>query len=429
MVAIHLFFVAASVALAAPTVREDGPDISGKFIVVLKNNANASDVSSHISWVRSVHERSLTRREEIGVDKVWNDNFKGYSGEFDQETVKEIEESDDVSIMSQPSSHFMRMLAYSKQVIAVEPVQVVETSGAIDVRANIKQTNAPWGLGSISHRTPNWSEYVYDDSAGATTWAYVVDSGVFIQHADFEGRAHLGYNAYPNVQFVDQLGHGTHCAGTIAGRVHGVAKKANIIAVKVFAGAQMVAYMIRRQSSTEIVLDGFEWAVRNITNTPGRAGKSVISMSLGGGHSLALNTALKNAYNRHGILTVVAAGNDGRDTQNYSPASEPTALTVGAIDIRNRRASFSNVGRSLDLFAPGVDILSTFIGNVQATARLSGTSMACPHVSGLALYLMRKEGLTSPAAVTQRILDLATRGVVADPGQGSPNLLAYNGAA
>uniref|UniRef100_A0A8H7NMX7 Peptidase S8/S53 domain-containing protein n=1 Tax=Bionectria ochroleuca TaxID=29856 RepID=A0A8H7NMX7_BIOOC len=400
MVAIHLLFVAASVALAAPTVREDGPDISGKFIVVLKNNANASDVSSHISWVRSVHERSLTRREEIGVDKVWNDNFKGYSGEFDQETVKEIEESDDV--------------------IAVEPVQVVETSGAIDVRANIRQTNAPWGLGSISHRTPNWSEYVYDDSAGATTWAYVVDSGVYIQHTDFEGRAHLGYNAYPGTQFVDQLGHGTHCAGTIAGRVHGVAKKANIIAVKVFASGS---------SSTDIVIDGFEWAVRNITSTPGRAARSVISMSLGGGYSLALNTALRNAYNRYGILTVVAAGNENRDAQNFSPASEPTALTVGAIDIRNRRASFSNVGRSLDIFAPGVDILSTFIGNVQATARYSGTSMACPHVSGLALYLMRKEGLTSPAAVTQRILDLATRGVVADAGPGSPNLLAYNGAA
>ncbi|CAI6090248.1 unnamed protein product [Clonostachys chloroleuca] len=420
MVAIHLFFVAASVALAAPTVREEGPDISGKFIVVLKNNANATDVSSHISWVRSVHERSLTRREEIGVDKVWNDNFKGYSGEFDQETVKEIEESDDVSILNQPSSHFMRMLAYSTQVIAVEPVQVVETSGAIDVRANIRQSNAPWGLGSISHRTPNWSEYVYDDSAGATTWAYVVDSGVFVQHRDFEGRAHLGYNAYPGTQFVDQQGHGTHCAGTIAGRVYGVAKKANIIAVKVFGSGS---------SSTDIIIDGFEWAVRNITNTPGRAGKSVISMSLGGGYSLALNTALRNAYNRHGILTVVAAGNSNRDAQNFSPASEPTAITVGAIDIRNRRASFSNVGRSLDLFAPGVDVLSTFVGNVEATARLSGTSMACPHVSGLALYLMRKEGLTSPAAVTQRILALATRGVVTDAGVGSPNLLAYNGAA
>ncbi|KAK7218218.1 hypothetical protein V2G26_006221 [Clonostachys chloroleuca] len=152
-------------------------------------------------------------------------------------------------------------------------------------------------------------------------------------------------------------------------------------------------------------------------------------MSLGGGYSLALNTALRNAYNRHGILTVVAAGNSNRDAQNFSPASEPTAITVGAIDIRNRRASFSNVGRSLDLFAPGVDVLSTFVGNVEATARLSGTSMACPHVSGLALYLMRKEGLTSPAAVTQRILALATRGVVTDAGVGSPNLLAYNGAA
>ncbi|VUC22847.1 unnamed protein product [Clonostachys rosea] len=401
MVAIHFLFVAASVALAAPTVRDDGPDISGKFIVVLKNNANASDVSSHISWVRSVHERSLTRREETGVDKVWNNNFKGYSGEFDQETVKEIEENDDV--------------------IAVEPVQEIKISGAIDARANIKQTNAPWGLGSISHRTPNWSEYVYDDSAGATTWAYVVDTGVYIQHGEFEGRAHLGYNAYPGTPFVDQHGHGTHCAGTIAGKTYGVAKKANIMAVKVFGSGGT--------TSTEILIDGFEWAVKNITNTPGRTGRSVISMSLGGGYSLATNTALKNAYNRYGILTVVAAGNSNLDAQNFSPASEPTAITVGAIDSRNRRASFSNTGRCLDLFAPGVDVLSSYIGHAQAWARYSGTSMACPHVSGLALYLMRKEGLTSPAAVTKRIIDLATKNVVIDAGAGSPNLLAYNGAA
>lgn len=150
-------------------------------------------------------------------------------------------------------------------------------------------------------------------------------------------------------------------------------------------------------------------------------------MSLGGSYSRAMNTALKNAYERYGIITVVAAGNDNRDARNYSPASEPSAITVGAVNIRNERASFSNYGPVVDIFAAGVDILSTWIGDTRATKRLSGTSMATPHVAGLSLYLKGKEGLDSPAELTKKILSLATKGVVRDGGSGSPNLLAYNG--
>lgn len=150
-------------------------------------------------------------------------------------------------------------------------------------------------------------------------------------------------------------------------------------------------------------------------------------MSLGGGRSEALNSAVRNAYNSIGVLSVVAAGNNGIDAQNSSPASELTALTVGAVDIDNVKASFSNFGSVVDIFAAGVGIASTFIGGPDQTAALSGTSMACPHVSGLALYLMGKDGVNSPGDVVARIKELGTAGVVTMEGAGSPNLLAYNG--
>lgn len=174
------------------------------------------------------------------------------------------------------------------------------------------------------------------------------------------------------------------------------------------------------------MLDGYEWAVNNITGTNGRAERSVISMSLGGGRSNAINAAVDAAFHA-GVLTVVAAGNSGADAALYSPASAPNAITVGAIDIRNNRASFSNFGRLVDIFAAGVDITSAWIGSNDATRSLSGTSMACPHVAGLALYLRAKDGLTTPASVTESIKNLGTKSVVMNAGIGSPNLLAYNG--
>lgn len=183
-----------------------------------------------------------------------------------------------------------------------------------------------------------------------------------------------------------------------------------------------------RQSTTDIVLDGYNWAVNNITKTSGRAGKSVISMSLAGGKSDAFNTAIANAYKK-GVLTIVAAGNSGDDAANYSPASAPSAITVGAIDSNNNRASWSNYGTVVDIFAPGVNIQSAWIGGNASTNILSGTSMATPHVAGLALYLKGKEtGLSSPASITNRILNLSTKNKVSTAGVGSPNRMAFNGA-
>jgi subtilisin family serine protease len=148
-------------------------------------------------------------------------------------------------------------------------------------------------------------------------------------------------------------------------------------------------------------------------------------MSLGGEYSAALNAAVASTVGA-GVTVVVAAGNDGADAANYSPASAADAITVGATDKDDARAAFSNWGPALDIFAPGVDILSAWIGSTSATNIISGTSMATPHVAGIAAYLIALEGLSSPAAVVSRIQSLSTKNVVQDP-HNSVNMLAYNG--
>ncbi|RBR26438.1 uncharacterized protein FIESC28_00732 [Fusarium coffeatum] len=366
-----------------------GEVVEDNYIVTLKPKVKEEEIEQHIEWVGDIHTASLERRGEDGVDKVWNSTFKGYCGEFDKSTIKKINESSDV--------------------LAVEPVREVLLAAV--------QPNAEWGLASISHRTTGSKEYLYDASAGNGMFAYLIDTGIRLSHKDFQGRASNGYNAYPGVPFVDANGHGTHCAGTIAGKEYGVSKRAQLIAIKVFHDAG---------STTAIVLDGYNWAVNNITNTPGRNQQSVISMSLGGGKSDAFNLAIEMAY-RQNIHTVVAAGNSNVDAKDTSPASAPNATTVGAIDRNNNRASFSNFGPFVDIFAPGVGIKSTWYTSDTATETLSGTSMACPHVAGLSLYLRAKEGLRTVKSVQDRIKSLATKNVVGNAGAGSPNLLAYNG--
>ncbi|KFY19917.1 hypothetical protein V493_07797, partial [Pseudogymnoascus sp. VKM F-4281 (FW-2241)] len=207
-----------------------------------------------------------------------------------------------------------------------------------------------------------------------------------------------------------------HCAGTVGGSTYGVASRATLVAVKVLDA--------EGSGSNSGVIAGIQWVADN-ARAKGITSKSVLSMSLGGSYSAALNSAVASTVNA-GVTVVVAAGNDNRNAANYSPASAPSAITVGATDSRDARASFSNYGAVLDIFAPGVNILSAWIGSSSATNTISGTSMATPHVAGLAAYLIGLEGLTSPSAVASRISSLATRNVVSNP-SGSINALAYNG--
>lgn len=287
----------------------------------------------------------------------------------------------------------------------------------------LTQDPAPWALGSISHREPGFTEYVYDSTAGQGNYVYVLDTGIRLTHVDFEGRASFGYNAAggSNEPVVE---HGTSVASHAVGKTYGVAKKAQVIDVKVFDD--------KSSTTDSIILDGFNWAVDDII-AKNRVKVSVINMSLGGARTAnsPWDAAIQNAFDL-GILVVVAAGNENTNASTRSPASAPAALTVGNINKDNVRHNDypgygSNYGPAVKIFAPGVSVTGASVLSDTATVDTTGTSDSTPHVAGLACYLRGLYGPSSAKEVTQRILGLATKDVVVDP-KGSANLLAYNGS-
>ncbi|KAF1357751.1 subtilisin-like protein, partial [Lizonia empirigonia] len=355
------------------------------------------------------------KRNTAGIEQKYEiKDWKAYAGEFDEATIAQIKASPDVAFVEPDTISYLYY----------EVDEVHEDK--LEKKALTTQTGSTWGLGAISHRSGASTSYIYDTTAGQNTYAYVVDLGIIIDHDQFGGRATLGYNAVGGTH-TDTLGHGTHVAGTIGGSTYGVAKNTNLISVKVFQGS----------SGSTIILAGFNWAVTDITSKS-RAGRSVINLSLGGPASSTWTAAISAVYSQ-GVLSVVAAGNgdsSGRPLplSSQSPANAPNALTVAAATSSFGPAPFTNHGAGVDIFAPGVDIfapgvaiLSAYIGSTTATASLSGTSMAAPHVAGLAVYLQVLEGLSTPAAVTKRIKALGVANRVSGSLNGSPNLFAYNG--
>jgi cerevisin len=233
----------------------------------------------------------------------------------------------------------------------------------------------------------------------------VIDTGVNTAHVDFGGRARWGgtFGGYKNA---DGHGHGTHIAGTIAGTRYGVAKAASIIAVKVLDDNN------RGWNSDQIA--GVNWAVKQALAT---RRPSVLSISIASDADPAVDAAVTKAV-ALGLHVVVSAGNENRDVKNFSPARAPAVITVGATSIKDRRwvwspDSGSNFGSGVDIFAPGEDITSTWIGSTTAIHRITGTSMATPHVSGLIAYLLSVEGRRTPANMLARIKQLAPDGILA----------------
>lgn len=299
-------------------------------------------------------------------------------------------------------------------------VAYIEADARVQAAALTTETGSTSGLARLSSAAAGAKDYIFDDTAGTGITAYVVDTGVFVDHNDFEGRATMGFNAINNVN-TDENGHGSHVSATIAGKTFGVAKKANIIGVKVLDA--------QGGGSNSGVLEGLQFVAQDAAANK-RSGKAVMNMSLGGTVSRAINAAVKSITDA-GVVAVVAAGNENQDAANVSPASSPDAITVGAIDQKNdAKASFSNFGADVDIFAPGVNVQSIGITAKDATETLSGTSMASPHVAGLAAYLMSLESITSVAALKTRMLELATASgaSVKKNTRGTTNLIANNGA-
>ncbi|BCJ41972.1 hypothetical protein GCM10010168_88680 [Actinoplanes ianthinogenes] len=240
--------------------------------------------------------------------------------------------------------------------------------------------------------------------------AYVIDTGIRIAHSEFGGRASYGYDfADGDSSASDCNGHGTHVAGTIGGAHYGVAKKVRLVAVRV-----LDCY---GEGDLSDVIDGVDWVTEHAVKP------AVANMSMGGSISPSLDFAVQQSI-ASGVTYVVAAGNEDVDASLGSPADLPAAITVGATDSRDRRASFSNYGSVVDLFAPGVGIKSSVSGSDTATAVYSGTSMASPHVAGAAaLILDARPGLT-PSQVRATLVADATTGKVTDR-HGSPNRLLF----
>jgi len=290
---------------------------------------------------------------------VYDGPISGYAGMFSDYVIEQIR--------AQPEVEF------------IERDQIVRTQNVT------VQGNAPWGLARISHRPKltfgTFTKYVFEEVAGDGVDVYVIDTGINIGHVEFEGRAIWGKTIPANDIDVDGNGHGTHCAGTIASRKYGVAKKANVYAVKVLG--------TNGSGSMSDVVKGVEFATQaaKAKASTGKSKGSVANMSLGGGKSPTLERVVNNAVEA-GIHFAVAAGNDNKDACSYSPAGAQRPITVGASTLGDERAYFSNHGSCVDIFAPGLNIVSTYRGGSRATATLSGTSMASPHTAGLMAYLL-----------------------------------------
>ncbi|MFE7274583.1 S8 family peptidase [Streptomyces sp. NPDC057623] len=296
-----------------------------------------------------------------------------------------------------------RRLAADPAVASVEQNQRVHL-------ADTTQSSAPWGLDRIDQAAlPLSGTYTYPDSAGSGVTAYVIDTGVRITHQQISGRATYGYDTVDgDTTASDGNGHGTHVATTIAGSTYGVAKKAKIVAVRVLDNAG--------SGTTAGVIAGIDWVTDN------HSGPSVANMSLGGGASTSLDTAVANSI-ASGVTYAVAAGNSSANASSYSPARVSAAITVGATTSSDARASYSNYGSVLDIFAPGSSITAGWYTSDTATNTISGTSMATPHVAGAAAVYLANHTSATPAAVASALTGGATTNVVTSPGSGSPNRL------
>jgi subtilisin family serine protease len=358
-------------------IRDAGASaINESFIVILRPGAVLP------SGVAAMADR-LAARHQGTVRRTWGDALLGF----------------EVSMRPDGASR-----------LQTEPgVAYVEKNEKVYI-ADTQDDPPSYGLDRIDERSQPLNGSFTFPTTASNVHVYVIDSGIRTSHRDFGGRAESGFDAVDGGDADDCSGHGTHVAGTIGGSQFGVAKDAKLVAVRVVN--------CNGVGSLSEVLAGVNFVTRNAVRP------AVANMSLGGIRSRALQEAVANSI-RSGVTYVVAAGNEDADACVGALPRVRTAITVGATDRRDRRASFSNFGECVDIFAPGTRITSAWNGSDRAIRTVSGTSMASPHVAGAAALILGTNPDFSPGQVSDALLESATENVVDDAGDGSANRLLF----
>jgi subtilisin family serine protease len=378
-VVVAALIAAATVLFAVPG--QAAPNLTAqRYIVVLQDSVAQP----------SVVAEQQGRRVGAPVGAVFRHALKGYVATLNASQVAALEND--------------------SRVAFVEPDGVVE--------AGVTQTGATWGIDRIDQRNRPLSGTFTYTATGAGVKAYIIDTGIRFAHTQFGGRAASGFDAVDGGSADDCHGHGTHVAGTVGGSTYGVAKSVSLVAVRVLNCSG--------SGSTSGVIAGVDWVTGN--HQPGQP--AVANMSLGGGASSALDNAVQNSIN-DGVTYAVAAGNGNilgmaQNACNYSPARVGAALTIGATDSSDRKASWSNYGNCVDWFAPGVSITSAWYTSNTATNTISGTSMATPHTAGVAAQYLQTNPGASPATVRTTLFNLTTKSIVTSSSSVNNHLLFTN---
>jgi len=362
--------------------------VPGEYIAVMKKAA-----------VADAHEAVATRFK--GKKMAIGSRFRAVHLSASDEDLKEL--------LAHPEVEYVERNQIARAVATVNATKKISCPAT-------QEEPLSWGQKRVTAQSASdvLDTFAHDPNWGAGVTVYVLDTGVRITHEEFGTRAEWGAN-FAGGANQDNNGHGTHCAGTIAGKTYGVAKAAKIVAVKVLSDFGSGSY--------SGIISGIEWAAQN--------GKGVANMSLGGGFSAALNDAV-NAATAEGVIFSNAAGNSNANSCTFSPASAEDGVCVGSTELASKngdqvdsRSSFSNYGSCNTIFAPGSSIVAAYRGSDSAYATLSGTSMAAPHVAGVLAIGMQQNPGYSPAQLKQWVVDTSMSDMVENAGTGTPNLLLH----